>query len=121
MTWFEDLLLARGMGWAAALGDMAVRSTVLLAVAGVVAWLLRKRPATVRHRVWTLALAGVLSLPVVGLIVPELPLSVPMPDLRVSLTHRTSPPSTVDDGSDGLARSRAQWPASAQRPPVADT
>ncbi len=121
MTWFEDLLLARGIGWAAALGDVAVRSTVLLAVAGMVAWLLRKRLATVRHRVWTLALAGVLSLPVVGLIVPELPLSVPMPDLRVSLTQRTSPPSTVDDGSDGLARSRAQRPASAQRPPVADT
>ncbi len=98
MTWFEHLLLARGMGWAAALGDVAVRSTILLAVAGMVAWLLRKRPATVRHRVWTLALAGVLSLPVVGVIVPELPLSVPMPDLRVSLTQRTPPTPSVDGG-----------------------
>ena len=121
MTWFENLFLARGIGWAAALGDVAVRSTVLLAVAGMVALLLRRRPATVRHRVWTLALAGVLSLPVIGVIVPELPLSIPLPDLRASATQAASPTPFVADGSDGRARARAEWSVSTQRPPVTDT
>ena len=108
MTWFEDLVLTQGSGWAAALGDVAVRSTVLLAVAGVLALLLRNRAATVRHRVWMLALAGVLILPVVGAIVPGLPLSVPLPYLMAPSFGAT----------DRQIRSEVGRPSGA-RPPLA--
>ena len=117
MTWFEDLFLTQGIGWAAALGDVAVRSTVLLAVAGTLALLLRKRAATVRHRVWILAFAGVLSLPVVGVIVPGLPLAVPMPRLMAPSVGHVPATGSVSHESDGQTRSEVGRPLSA-RPPV---
>ena len=118
MTWFQDLFLTQGIGWAATLGELAVRSTVLLAVAGVLAVLLRRRPATVRHRVWTLALGGVLSLPLIGLVVPALPLSVPLPTLT---SPSPSPVASGDDGFDGAGRTDADGPAVARRAPAGST
>ena len=70
----EQVLLTQGMTGAEALADVAVRSTLLLVVAGTVALALRKGAARVRHRVWVLALAGVLSLPLAGAIVSGLSL-----------------------------------------------
>ncbi len=116
MTSFEHLFLTQGIGWAAALGDVAARGTLLLLVAGTLALLLRTRGATVRHRVWALALAGVLSLPVVGLIVPGLALSVPMPDLTARWAQKAPPTVSAGDEADRLARSDAHRPTRVRRP-----
>ena len=78
-------------GWATSLADLAARSTVLLAVAGLLAVMLRRQPATLRHRVWTLALAGVVCLPAVGVLMPGLPLTLQWPGaLGVSRLATTS-------------------------------
>ncbi|HLL83749.1 MAG TPA: M56 family metallopeptidase, partial [Longimicrobium sp.] len=50
------------------LPELALKSTLVLGVAGVLAFLLRRRSAAVRHIVWTTAVAGVLALPFAHLI-----------------------------------------------------
>lgn len=50
------------------LPELALKSTLVLGVAGVLAFLLRRRSAAVRHIVWTTAVAGVLALPFTHLI-----------------------------------------------------
>lgn len=57
--------------------SVVVKATVLLAVAGVVSLVLRRRSAAARHLVWTLALAGVLAVPAIELGGPRV--SVPAP------------------------------------------
>lgn len=44
--------------------SLVAKSVILLAGAGAVVFLLRRAPAATRHLVWTLALAGLLALPV---------------------------------------------------------
>ena len=51
--------------------DLAARALVLLMTASLAAALLRHRPASLRALVWTVALAGLLLLPVVSLVTPE--------------------------------------------------
>src|SRR5687768_13588811 len=50
------------------LPELALKSTLVLGVAWVLAFLLRRRSAAVRHLVWTTAVAGVLALPFLQLI-----------------------------------------------------
>lgn len=60
---------------AAALGfglNLAVKSTVLIAVAWLAALLLRRRSAAARHIVWMAAFSAVLALPLLALAVPAL-------------------------------------------------
>jgi TonB family protein len=66
--------------------EMAWKSTALLVAAGFVAWLLRARPAALRHFLWTLTFAGLLALPL---------LSVVLPALRLPLSQRIAFPSLV--------------------------
>jgi len=56
--------------------ELAVRGTVLLAVAVTLGWLVRRRPAKVRHLLWTTTFALLLALPAVSLLGPawEVPL-----------------------------------------------
>jgi len=63
------------MAWYSIFIGVALKSTVVLAVAWLAAGLLRGRSAAARHLVWTGALAAVLALPF---------LSVSLPALRVS-------------------------------------
>lgn len=56
---------------ASAMRDAAVKSFVVLAGAGVVAFMLRRRSAAARHLVWTFALSGLLFLPVLSLFAPR--------------------------------------------------
>ncbi len=52
---------------------VAVKSSAVLAVAWLAAWFLRKRPAALRHMVWTGAAASVLALPLLSLVLPPVP------------------------------------------------
>lgn len=63
------------IGWiaepgAAAMVDLAVRGTLLLAAAGVAALALRRAPASARHLAWGAAFAGMLALPVLATALP---------------------------------------------------
>ena len=50
--------------------EIAARATVLLSVALVLAWLARRRPAGVRHLLWTTAFALLVALPLLHLFAP---------------------------------------------------
>ncbi|HEX2201774.1 MAG TPA: hypothetical protein VHG91_00675, partial [Longimicrobium sp.] len=66
----EVALLPAG-GWTGALADAAVKGILLLALAAVAARLLRHASAAARHLAWTLGFAGVLALPLLGVLVPQ--------------------------------------------------
>ena len=68
--------------WFSILMGSALKSTVALGAAWLLAFLLRARSAAVRHLVWTAAAAAVLALPF---------LSVALPALRVPLTAALFP------------------------------
>src|SRR5437763_9790223 len=48
----------------------AVKGTIVLAAASLIAWALRKRSAAARHLVWTAAAAALLALPILSLTLP---------------------------------------------------
>lgn len=60
--------LARGT--LALLLDLTLKGVLLLAFAGIVAALLRRAPASARHLAWSLALCGLLLLPVFSAVLP---------------------------------------------------
>ena len=60
------------------LPDAAWRGALLLAIAFVLARLLKPQPAAVRHVLWTGALAGVMAMPLLAVVAPvSLPVTVP--------------------------------------------
>lgn len=83
--------------------EVTLKSSVVLGLAGGVAWLLRGRTAAVRHAVWSGALAAILMVPVVSLAGPRLRV-VPVNGVVFDRA-----PARVDPGSDEGAR-----PVSAQ-------
>jgi len=52
------------------MAGVALKSSVVLAMAWLAAWILRKRPAAMRHLMWTAAAASVLALPLLSLVLP---------------------------------------------------
>ncbi|MDX1547456.1 MAG: M56 family metallopeptidase [Rhodothermales bacterium] len=60
--------LARGT--LALLLDLTLKGVLLLAFAGIVAALLRRAPASARHLAWSLALCGILLLPLFSAVLP---------------------------------------------------
>ena len=68
------------------LPDAAWRGALLLAIAFVVARLLRGQPAAVRHVLWTGTLAGVMAMPILAAVAPVVPVTVPQ-----SVLQRASP------------------------------
>src|SRR5262245_61462826 len=50
--------------------DILVRATVLLVIVAVAALVLRRRSAALRHLLWSLAIAGLMVLPVLTSVVP---------------------------------------------------
>jgi len=63
-------------GWSL-LFDASLKAGLLLVFGGGLALSLRRAPAEVRHRVWTLALIGALCMPVATLVLPPIPVPVP--------------------------------------------
>src|SRR4026207_1855189 len=70
-----------GFTW---LPDAAWRGALLLGVTFVVARLLKSQPAAVRHVLWTGALAGVMAMPILAVIAPAVPVTVPQRVLQTS-------------------------------------
>jgi beta-lactamase regulating signal transducer with metallopeptidase domain len=65
--------------WVAYGAVVVAKVTVLLLCAYGASWLLRGRPAAVRHAVWAAAVAGVVALPLLGAAFPSLRVAVPLP------------------------------------------
>jgi hypothetical protein len=61
---------------AALLAELGLKSTFVLAAAWTAARLVRRRPAEERHLVWVLALAGLLALPALAALGPNLELPI---------------------------------------------
>ena len=130
-----------GFAWvaeSAPLPSFVVRATVVLAAGIALAWLIRKRSAEVRHRLWTATLLLLLLLPGLALWAPrwEMPL-LPVPARPAAETEgmglRGTPPAelaaapapgaaaaapprsritlTTPESSDLVARTRAAAPA----------
>ncbi|QDT46410.1 Regulatory protein BlaR1 [Symmachiella dynata] len=79
--------------------DTAVRATLFLAMAVLVMAILRKTSAALRHRLWMVAIVGLLLLPVCSLLLPDLSIVVPIVAAHPTLdgpnpTATTSPQST---------------------------
>ncbi len=90
MTLPSVLTELSGAGWLP-LADAILKATLLLAGAGIVSLLLRRRSAAARHLVWTLALISALVLPA---------LSLALPRWHVPLLTIASPESAVAAGPD---------------------
>lgn len=73
---------------------LLVRVSVLLAVALVGARLLRRKSASLRHAIWTMAFAAILVLPALPYVLPAIEVPVPV-SWRVS-PQRTPPASAID-------------------------
>ena len=86
------------------LPDAAWRGALLLAMAFVVARLLRSQPAAVRHVLWTGTLAGVLAMPVLAVVAPVVPVTVPKRVLP--LVSPASPASSL--GSSDVTNAREE-------------
>ena len=52
--------------WLAVLAEATVRGSLLIAVAGLVTWLLRRRAASIRSVVWQVVACAVVALPVLS-------------------------------------------------------
>jgi len=59
------------------LWTLAVKGTVILCAAWLVAWSLRGRSAATRHLVWTAAFAALLALPALTISLPQLRIPAP--------------------------------------------
>src|SRR5262249_57649409 len=98
--------------------DIVIKATVLLATAGVVDTLVRRRGSgAARHLVWTMAIVGLLALPIFSLSLPEWTVRIPVArvvgpdspthtDLAMTIadpapTHTDEAPSRTDDPLTG--------------------
>jgi hypothetical protein len=59
-----------GTSWIT-IADVVVKATLLFLSAGLASFLLRRRSAALRHIIWTLALVGVLVLPMLSMALPH--------------------------------------------------
>lgn len=62
------------------------KASLLLSATLLVARLLRRAPAVSRHRLWTLAFAAVLALPVLPMVLPAIHVPVPGADATIANT-----------------------------------
>src|SRR5580704_12229751 len=58
--------------WFSFLFGVAVKSTAVLGLAGLLSLLMRRRPAAARHVLWTAAAVSVLALPLLSITLPAL-------------------------------------------------
>src|SRR4051795_9314763 len=70
MRTFDLFAADFGTSWIA-VADLVVKATLLFLSAGVASFVLRRRSAALRHIIWTLALGGVLVLPILSVALPH--------------------------------------------------
>ena len=86
-----DLSALSLSGGSAFVVQLLMKATLLLAAAGAVSFLLRGASAASRHLVWTLAVAGLLALPVLSLALPALPVAVQAAPAPAALVNAEVP------------------------------
>src|SRR5437763_9170436 len=95
-------------GWI--LASAALKGSIVLGVASLAAWALRKRSAAARHLVWTAAAAALLAMPVLSLVLPEVRVpakpSGPLAAFQVFSTGRAGA-SAVRAAAAAIAAPRA--------------
>jgi beta-lactamase regulating signal transducer with metallopeptidase domain len=118
-AWTDSLLIG--------LLAFAIRATVLLLAAWLATSLLHHASAATRHLIWTSAIAGVLTLPLLGVLVPawnvpvmsiaatsdsplESPTAAPSPSKREAAGIATSSASSASGGSSASSASSATLP-----------
>ena len=92
--------------------SLALKSTVVLATAGLLSVLLRRHSAAARHLVWTIALLALPLLPGLALIVPELPVDSTPPSallFSTTVTASTAAPTSPIAARSFLPASPAPW------------
>ena len=80
----EPAAFIEGNGWPALLLALAVKSVFMLGLATLIAFALRRAAAASRHLVWSLAIVGLLALPLLSLALPAWQWSV-LPDGLLAL------------------------------------
>ncbi|HEX2091712.1 MAG TPA: M56 family metallopeptidase [Longimicrobiaceae bacterium] len=90
MSTLFDLLARAVDAPPAFVAGVVVKGTLLLLAAGAASLVLRRASAAARHLVWSLAVVGLLALPVLSLAVPGW--DVPVPELRTAPGPVTLPP-----------------------------
>src|SRR5437660_3369195 len=107
-----------GSAWFSILMSAALKSTVVLGAAWMLAFLLRGRSAAARHLVWTAAAAAVLALPLLSLSLPalHLPVSTAILPANSGVVFRAFGFAAADDSSQPVATAANSTPATPQSP-----
>ena len=110
-----------GLVWFSILMSAALKSTVVLGAAWMMAFLLRGRSAAARHLVWTAAAAAVLALPLLSLSLPalHLPVFTAILPANTGVVFRAFGFAAADDSPQTVAtvaNSTPTAPPSAPRP-----
>lgn len=85
------------------LPNLALKATVVLAMAWMLAILFRRRSAAWRHLIWTSAFGALLVLPLLSAVLPALPVRVPAPLLASEAIFQVTagPPVAVPTATNG--------------------
>ncbi len=101
--------------WFSMLAGVAFKSTLVLGAAGIIAFLLRRRSAAVRHVAWTGAAAAVLALPLLSGLLPALQVTAPgaLTQWNTGLLFRSAASAAPPEGvsTESLAVAPAASPA----------
>jgi HEAT repeat protein/beta-lactamase regulating signal transducer with metallopeptidase domain len=90
------------------LPDAAWRGTLLLAIAFVVARLMKPQAAAVRHVLWASALAAVVAMPLLAIIAPvTLPVTVPQRVVELTTPQQVATPDATPAANDNTSESAA--------------
>ena len=82
--------------WILFCAGLALKSTMILGIAWLLTLLLRRRSASARHLVWTATSAALLTLPLLSIVLPALPVSVAsVPSVVFQTTARSSADVTI--------------------------
>jgi len=82
---FDRLFAVDGAYWLTVLVDATIKATILLSIVVLLAIVLRTASASIRHLAWRLLFVGLLTLPVLGLVLPSW--QMPNQSLRVSVAN----------------------------------
>src|SRR5882724_5143768 len=84
---------------------LTIKVTLTLAIAFAATMLLRRRPAALRHRLWTAAMASALLLPFLGLVAPSWRIQIAPPVMLFKPIAPAVP--LVQPATDGVAAGAA--------------
>jgi beta-lactamase regulating signal transducer with metallopeptidase domain len=92
-------LEALSTGWANAMIALSLKSLVLLAIAAVASFVLRRRAAATRHLIWNVSVIALLVLPAIALVLPTVAIE--------PLSRWTLQPAAVEEVEAGELRTHS--------------